>query len=117
MNKNQVNQLRYVSNRIGNRQVPGNLFDVIPKLQSISRSLSRIAERYCNENMSEATQAKVEKREARLCERAKQLAAELGATFYYQSDPRGAAVYLVFPGDVPDGKEVDAYYSNGVAIY
>ncbi len=36
---------------------------------------------------------------------------------YIQSDPRGAALYIIRPGDVPEGKEVNAYYSRGVAVY
>jgi hypothetical protein len=38
-------------------------------------------------------------------------------TPYVQSDPRGCALYLIRPGDVPDGKEVESYYSRGVAVY
>lgn len=37
--------------------------------------------------------------------------------YYVQGDPRGAAVYVLRPGDVPEGKEVDSYYSRGVAVY
>lgn len=37
--------------------------------------------------------------------------------YYVQGDPRGAAVYVLRPGDVPDGKEPDSYYSRGVAVY
>lgn len=36
---------------------------------------------------------------------------------YVQSDPRGAALYILRPGDVPAGAEVDAYYSRGIAVY
>lgn len=36
---------------------------------------------------------------------------------YIQGDPRGAALYILKPGDVPDGADVDAYYSRGVAVY
>ncbi len=36
---------------------------------------------------------------------------------YVQGDPRGAALYILQPGDVPEGKEVDAYYSRGIAVY
>lgn len=38
-------------------------------------------------------------------------------SYYLQTDPRGAALYILKPGDVPDGGSVDAYYSNGVAVY
>jgi hypothetical protein len=36
---------------------------------------------------------------------------------YLQTDPRGASLYLIRPGDVPDGGMVDAYYSRGVCVY
>ena len=38
-------------------------------------------------------------------------------TFYIQGDPRGAALYVIRPGDVPDGADVGSCYSRGVAIY
>lgn len=36
---------------------------------------------------------------------------------YHQTDPRGAALYILRPGDIPEGKCADSYYSNGVCIY
>jgi len=36
---------------------------------------------------------------------------------YVQGDPRGASLYILRPGDVPEGKEVDSYYSRGIAVY
>lgn len=36
---------------------------------------------------------------------------------YIQTDPRGAALYILRPLDVPEGKEVESYYSNGVCVY
>lgn len=36
---------------------------------------------------------------------------------YVQGDPRGASLYILKPGDVPDGADVDSYYSRGVAVY
>ena len=36
---------------------------------------------------------------------------------YVQGDPRGAALYILRPGDVPAGKDVDGYYSRGLAVY
>lgn len=38
-------------------------------------------------------------------------------SYYVQGDPRGASLYILRPGDVPEGKEVDGYYSRGVAVY
>lgn len=37
--------------------------------------------------------------------------------FYVQGDPRGCALYILRPGDVPAGAGVDAYYSRGVAVF
>lgn len=36
---------------------------------------------------------------------------------YVQGDPRGAALYILRPGDVPAGESVNAYYSRGIAVY
>lgn len=36
---------------------------------------------------------------------------------YIQTDPRGASLYILRPGDVPEGKDADAYYSRGLAVY
>ena len=38
-------------------------------------------------------------------------------TAYIQTDPRGAALYILRPGDVPEGKDADAYYSRGLCVY
>ena len=37
-------------------------------------------------------------------------------TAYVQTDPRGAALYILRPGDVPEGKDADAYYSRGLCV-
>lgn len=36
---------------------------------------------------------------------------------YIQGDPRGASLYVLRPGDVPEGADVDSYYSRGLAVY
>lgn len=38
-------------------------------------------------------------------------------SYYIQSDPRGAALYILRPGDVPEGKEADSYYTRGICVY
>lgn len=35
---------------------------------------------------------------------------------YVQGDPRGAALYILRPGDVPEGADADAYYSRGIVV-
>ncbi|MET3969112.1 hypothetical protein [Bradyrhizobium sp. S3.9.1] len=37
--------------------------------------------------------------------------------FFVQSDPRGHALYILRPGDVPTGADADASYSNGIAVF
>lgn len=36
---------------------------------------------------------------------------------YVQTDPRGAALYILRPGDVPAGESADAYYTRGICVY
>jgi hypothetical protein len=36
---------------------------------------------------------------------------------YIQGDPRGAALYILRPDDVPAGKSADSYYSRGICVY
>lgn len=38
-------------------------------------------------------------------------------TSYVQGDPRGCALYVLKPGDVPAGEDVSAYYSRGLAVF
>lgn len=38
-------------------------------------------------------------------------------TAYIQTDPRGAALYILRPGDVPEGEDVSCYYSRGICVY
>jgi hypothetical protein len=36
---------------------------------------------------------------------------------YIQTDPRGPALYILRPGDVPEGQTADCGYSRGIAVY
>ena len=58
-------------------------------------------------------------REAGALRRLKEIMRRYSRKFrpYVQGDPRGASLYLVRHKDVPKGKGIDAYYSNGIAIY
>lgn len=38
-------------------------------------------------------------------------------TAYVQTDPRGCALYILRPSDVPEGADVSSYYSRGVAVF
>lgn len=37
--------------------------------------------------------------------------------YYVQGDPRGAALYILRPGDVPKGGDVEGCHSRGLAVY
>jgi hypothetical protein len=36
---------------------------------------------------------------------------------YVQGDPRGAALYIIRPDDVPAGADVNSYYNRGICVY
>jgi hypothetical protein len=38
-------------------------------------------------------------------------------TAYVQGDPRGASLYILRAKDVPEGGDIAAYYSRGLAVY
>lgn len=38
-------------------------------------------------------------------------------TTYIQSDPRGAALYILRPGDIPAGSSVESCYTNGLCVF
>ena len=42
---------------------------------------------------------------------------DISLTYYVQGDPRGAALYVIRPDDVPVGADVGSYYPRGIAIY
>lgn len=55
-------------------------------------------------------------REAGAIKRAQRIAGKYGLTAYHQGDPRGCALYLVRPDDVPPGADIGSYYSRGIAV-
>ena len=40
-----------------------------------------------------------------------------GFRFYVQTDPRGASLYIMRPGDVPADAVLESCYNRGVAVY
>lgn len=55
-------------------------------------------------------------REKGALDRAQKITTKYGLGLYHQTDPRGCALYLIRPGDVPAGADVASYYSQGVAV-
>lgn len=43
--------------------------------------------------------------------------APFGLGYYLQTDPRGAALYILRPGDIPKGERAESYYSRGICVY
>jgi hypothetical protein len=41
----------------------------------------------------------------------------LTVSAYIQTDPRGAALYIIRPDDVPEGKNFESYYNRGICVY
>lgn len=37
--------------------------------------------------------------------------------YYLQTDPRGASLYIIRPGDIQAGDDVSAYYTRGLCVY
>ena len=40
-----------------------------------------------------------------------------GLSYHLQTDPRGAALYILRPGDVPEGGDPSSYYTRGICVY
>ncbi len=103
-------------------------------LRRISMTLSRWAENECeglierdenrnnrpfwsNPRTGQHFVAPVADREAGAMKRLRAIFARHPLTYYIQGDPRGAALYVIRPGDVPVGADVESCYSRGIAIY
>lgn len=56
-------------------------------------------------------------REAGALRRLKAMMEGRPLSYYVQTDPRGAALYILRPGDVPEGLSVDSCYTRGVCVY
>lgn len=109
--------------------------DDADRLRRISMTLHRWAEEECNgtierdetrdnrpyrsyPNTGKHYAYRVPDREAGAMRRLTAIMAQHPSlTFYVQGDPRGAALYILRPGDVPDGKDVHGYYSRGIAVW
>lgn len=55
-------------------------------------------------------------RERGALRRVAEICARAGLGYYQQTDPRGCALYIIRPGDVPEGAKIDECYTRGVAV-
>jgi hypothetical protein len=75
-------------------------------------------ERHYHRGESKAEYARIGDRERGALKRLAAIMARYPALgFYVQGDPRGASLYILRPGDVPDGAQADSCYSRGIAVY
>lgn len=124
-------------------QALGFTFDECEKLRRISMTLHRWHELECGNsndwaswaierdeeteipylvthhyNQNKPTRRRVADREAGARKRlAEILESKPGISAYIQGDPRGAALYILRPGDVPEGAEPMSHYHRGICVY
>lgn len=101
-----------MDSKIGNASL---IINVYRRLLPVSRQLRLIGERQCNgyanTDWGRKQEARDNRREANLLNKAISLADEIGLIAFHQTDPRGCALYLIT-------NEMDSTnYSNGIAIY
>jgi hypothetical protein len=60
---------------------------------------------------------RVPDRETGARKRIEAILAKYGLRPYYQTDPRGCALYIIRDGDVPPGADASAYYTRGIPVY
>ena len=110
----------------------GLSFDECETLRRCSMTLHRWAEHECNGAIQRDEETgkpyvhstydgkrlyRCADREAGAIRRASAIVKEHGLELYHQGDPRGAALYVIRPGDVKAGEDVSACYSRGIAVY
>lgn len=138
MNKRTAQRYTHLVNSLA---LLGFTMDETDKLLKISRTLHRWHELECGDSNDYGTSYHVERdevtekpsmvyhfRDGRVSRRpvadrekgALRRLAEIlkgkEVTHYQQTDPRGCALYLLRPNDVPAGESPCAYYSRGIAI-
>lgn len=42
--------------------------------------------------------------------------AKTAVSYYHHGDCRGCSLYIIRPGDVPEGKKYESFYTNGIAV-
>jgi hypothetical protein len=140
MNKRERQELRHTFNAL---QSIGFTFDECEKLRRISMTLRRWHELECGNgndyaswaierdeeteipymvihhyNQTKPSRHRVADRKTGAKKRlAKILESKPEISSYIQGDPRGAALYILRPGDIPEGKDPCAYYSRGICVY
>lgn len=63
------------------------------------------------------SRSRIADREAGALRRLKAMMEGRPLSYYVQTDPRGAALYILRPGDIPAGSSVESCYTRGVCVY
>lgn len=132
MTKRQAQRYLWLCNALQNHGVKPDKVDILLRC---AKTLHTWAEHECNGEIQRdektgkpywyylATKYHASKRsdpipdrETGALKRASAIATAHGLTVYHQTDPRGCMLYLIRPGDVPEGQTVDACYTNGIAV-
>ena len=128
MTKRQVERYRWLCNAV---EPYGIGWEDLGQLLRASRTLSCWGEHECNGTIQRDEDtgipywwspdtgerlSRAPDREVGALKRAERIAAEHGLTIYHQPDPRGCALYLLRPGDVPAGERAESYYTRGIAV-
>ena len=128
MRKRQAERYALLCQQLGS---VGFTMEEVDSLLRCSRMLSRWSEHECNGAIQRDEQThlpywyntqtgervcRTADREAGALRRAKTLCEGHGVTFYHQGDPRGCALWVLRPGDVPAGESPGAYYTRGVPV-
>ena len=85
----------------------GHYIEVYKRLQKIEKSLHKLYETACNQEMTKRQIA----RQDNLRKKADELALNIGLKAYHQTDCRGCSIYLI--SDDLD----ETTYNNGIAVY
>lgn len=103
-------------------------------LLRIEKTLGRWAERECNgeldrdekdnktyrvyySQIGDARRYRVADKETGALKRLRRIMSSYPTLqWYHQTDPRGCALYIIRPGDVPAGADMGSYYSRGIAV-
>jgi hypothetical protein len=59
----------------------------------------------------------ITERNSRIADTTGDMTAQTAMRTYVQTDPRGAALYILRPSDVPEGGDPSAYYTRGICVY
>lgn len=127
MTKKQAERYHWLLNAMENHGITKEETD---KLLRCERTLHRWAEAECNGDIqrddngkpflyfgrNHELKHKTSDRETAALKRAQTIAEAHSLKIYHQGDPRGCALYIIRPGDIPEGKTAGSCYNRGIAI-